>query len=353
MILRADAIRIGVMSAIKPMIPTLSEIRERMLADVAYYFPASGTRPVKSVLSVLVTVVAGAVWSLYGFADWILRQIDPLTASEIWLAIWGARLGVPRKPATFATGNVRFLGAGNVPVGTVLQAVDQRRYVTQTAGAAGNVIAIQATTAGYAQNIPLVSNLTLVNPIAGIEISASASPIIGGLDQETLASWAQRISDRLRDLQKIGDADDYARWAKQAHTAILDAWVYGNTPLLGDITIYCLLDPVADAANVLPQAQLALDRIANVGCRRILRVPDTLPISIRIADIAPTLQAAISDDIAQLILSKRTRKAFLYPEEIERLVANHTDADFTLLAPTRKLSATDTQIMSLAKVVYE
>ena len=198
-----------------------------------------------------------------------------------------------------------------------------------------------------------LSNLTLVNPIAGIEISASASPIIGGLDQETLASWAQRISDRLRDLQKIGDADDYARWAKQAHTAILDAWVYGNTPLLGDITIYCLLDPVADAANVLPQAQLALDRIANVGCRRILRVPDTLPISIRIADIAPTLQAAISDDIAQLILSKRTRKAFLYPEEIERLVANHTDADFTLLAPTRKLSATDTQIMSLAEVVYE
>lgn len=335
------------------MIPTLNEIRERMLADVAYYFPASGTRPVKSVLSVLVTVVSGAIWSLYGFADWILRQIDPLTASETWLTIWGARLGVSRKPATFATGNIRFFGSGIIPAGTVLQAADQRRYVTQTDGIAGNIIAIQAATSGYAQNIPIISSLILVNPIAGIEISAAASVISGGLDQETLSSWAQRISYRLRDLQKIGDADDYTRWTKQAHTAILDAWVYGNNPLLGDITIYCLLDPAADAATVLPQAQLTLDRIANVGCRRILRVPDTLPISVRIAGIAPTLQAAISDDIAQLILSKRTRKAFLYPEEIERLVANHTDADFTLLAPTRKLAPPDTQIMSLAEVVYE
>lgn len=342
------------MSATKPIIPTLGEIRDRMMADVAYYFPASGTRPLKSVLSVLITVISAAVWSLYGFTDWILRQIDPLTASEAWLVIWGARLGVPRKAATYATGSVTFTGAGVIPAGTVLQSSDQRRYITQTTTTAGSAVAIRAETAGYAQNIPIVTTLTLVNPIAGIALTANTSPIMGGLDQETLAAWAQRIAERLQQMQQIGDADDYARWAKQAHTAIQDAWVYGNTPALGDITIYCLLDAAADPVIVLPEAKAVLARIRNVGCNVLLRVPDTLPISVRIADIDDqAMQVAITSDINKLVLSKRTRKAFLYPEEIERLVGNYTNADFTLLAPTRKIIATDTQILSLAGVAYE
>ena len=348
------------MSAIKPTIPTLSEIRERMLADVAYYLPGSGTRPYKSVLTVLVTVVAGAVWSLHLFADWILQQIDPLTASETWLIVWGKHLGVPRKTATTATGTVTFAGDGTIPAGTMLQAADQRRYVTTSAGVTNAPIALESATAGYAGNIPTPSNLALVNPIAGIALDATATPITGGLDPESLPAWALRIADRIKQMQQIGDADDYAIWAKQSHPAITDAWVEGNTPHLGDITIYCLLAAGAVPENVLPAANTALDRIRNVGCRLLLRTPETLPVTVRIADVPSAgaglaVREQITADISSLIAGKRARNMYLYPEEIDRIIARHAGdyPDALLLEPTRKIAAFGNQVMSLAGVMYE
>ncbi|OQX10873.1 MAG: hypothetical protein BWK73_19135 [Thiothrix lacustris] len=341
------------MSATKPTIPTLQAIRDRMMADVAYYLPGSGNRPYKSVLSVLVTVFAAAVWSLYLFADWILRQLDPATADEAWLVIWGDKLGVPRKPDTVATGSVTLSGNGTIPAGTLLQSSDQRRYVTLAEGVAGSPIAFQSQAAGYAGNIPTPSTLSLVNPIAGVQLIGSATAITGGLDAETLSAWAQRISDQLQQMQQIGDADDYARWAKAAHTAITDAWVYGNTPALGDITIYCLLTPGVDAVTVLQEAEGVLDRTRNVCGHVILRTPATLPITVRIAGIPSDARPFITADIAALIQSKRTRTAVLYPEELERLIANNTDAEFVLLEPVRKVIASDTEIMSLSGVTYE
>jgi uncharacterized phage protein gp47/JayE len=347
------------MSATKPIIPTLTEIRERMLADVAYYLPGSGNRPYKSVLTVLVTVVAAAVWSLYLFADWILRQIDPLTASEAWLVIWGARLGVPRKPATVASGTVTFSGSGEIPAGTLVQSSDQRRYSTIAAVPAGQAVGIAALVAGYASNIPVTTTLSLVNPVAGIALEASATAITGGLDAESLPDWAQRIAARLAQMQQIGDADDYTQWAKQSHTAIVDAWVYGNTPHLGDITIYCLLASGVDPALVLPEASTALDRIRNVGCNLILRTPDVLPVTVRIAGISGdgtgmAVRELITADIQSLIVAKRSRNAYLYPEEIERIiVSRYGGTDYVLLAPVRRIAATGDQIMSLAEVIYE
>lgn len=342
------------MSANKPVIPTLAEIRDRMLADVAYYLPGSNARPFKSVLTVLVTVFAGAVWSVYGFADWMLKQLNPLTANETWLAIWGAKLGVPRKPAVKAVGSVLFKGSGVISAGTLLQAPDQRRYITTNSGAIGDAIRVEAVIAGYVGNIPTLSTLSLVNPIAGVALEVVANPIVGGLDQETLAAWAARIDERLAQMQTIGDADDHVRWAKQAHTAILDAWVASNTPLLGQVTIYCLLAADSDPALVLPDAQKLLNRLKNVGGQIVLTIPETLPITVRMAGVEDTaLQERITQDIRQLVLSKRTKKAWLYPEEIERIVSSHTEAEFVLLEPIRKVVASESQIMSLAEVLYE
>lgn len=348
------------MSAIKPTIPTLAEIRERMLADVAYYLPGSGTRPYKSVLTVLVTVVAGAVWSLHLFADWILQQIDPLTASETWLIVWGKHLGVARKAATTASGTVTFSGTGIIPDGTILQSSDQRRYITVGAGVTNSAIPLQSAIAGYAGNIPVATTLALVNPMAGIALDATATTITGGLDQESLASWALRIADRIKKMQQIGDADDYAIWAKQSHPAITDAWVEGNTPNLGDITIYCLLASGALPESVLPAATTSLDRIRNVGCRLILRTPETLPVNVRIADVPSigygiAVREQITADITNLIAGKRARNMYLYPEEIDRIIARHV-GDYPaalLLEPVRKVGAVGNQIMSLAGVTYE
>jgi hypothetical protein len=112
--------------------------------------------------------------------------------------------------------------------------------------------------------------------------------------------------------------------------------------------------------TVLPAASTALDRISNVGCRRFLRTPETLAVTVRIANVPAAVgglavRALIDTDIASLIAGKRARNMYLYPEEIDRIIARHAGdyPDALLLEPIRKLGATGNQIMNLAGVVYE
>lgn len=335
-----------------PNIPTLPEIRDRMFADVAHYLPGSGNRPYKSVLSVIITVFAGAVWSLYGFASWMLKQLDPLTANEKWLQIWGDRLGVPRIHAVSARGTVTFAGAEYIPSGTLLQKA-KNQYVVLQDGFPGEALLVEAVEPGYEANIPTAATLTLVSPIAGVELTVTSSPITGGADEEALQAWSQRINEHLKKRQQIGDADDYAGWAREAHTAIRDAWVIGNTPSLGDICIYCLLDPQVDSETVLAEAKTRLDRIRNVGGAVHLRVPASVPITVRFGGIEQVdTQTKITTAVAELITSKRLRSAYLYPEEIERIAANYS-SEYVLLAPVAKIQASDTQVLNLTEVLYE
>jgi hypothetical protein len=110
---------------------------------------------------------------------------------------------------------------------------------------------------------------------------------------------------------------------------------------------------------VLPEASTALDRIRNVGCNLILRTPDVLPVTVRIAGISGdgtgmAVRELITADIQSLIVAKRSRNAYLYPEEIERIiVSRYGGTDYVLLAPVRRIAATGDQIMSLAEVIYE
>lgn len=348
--------------SVKPTIPTLAEIRDRMNADTAYYLPGSASRPHKSLLSVLNTVFSGAIWSVYGFANWMLRQVDPLTADEAWLKIWGDKLGTPRKSAVSASGYGTFYGDETIkiPAKTLVQSIDQRRFYTAIDCYPGELVQIIAESAGYAHNLPVsIQSLTLVNPITGVQLSLMVGEITGGADQESLSDWAQRINEKLDQMQQIGDADDYVRLAKSAHTAIEDAWAYGNTPRLGDITIYCLLNRDADVKSTLSAATSVLGLTKNVGANIFLAVPISLPVDIRIAydgfgNIPAAVQTLINTDIDALFLRKRQKNAYLYPEEIDRVIKAHFSENYTLLSPTAKVIPEADEIMKLnGAVVYE
>lgn len=337
-----------------PTQPTLQELKARMLADLDYRLPSLRLRPAKSVLVVLATVLAGAVSSLYAFAGWIAQQLDPLTASEAWLSVWAARLGCPRKEATASSGSVSFTGAADIPIGTRLRhAVTGLPYRTAGLLAAG-VCPVVAETAGAAGNLLAPSSLTLETPIAGVSMTATlATDLAGGADQETLPAWAARVAEKLQERQKIGDADDYRRWAKESHPAIADAIVEGNTPLLGDIRITVLgtaAAPVVDAI-VLAAAQANLDRKRNMGCTVRLQSALSLPIAIRIADVAAVDQAAIEAAIRNLFVSRAKFGAQIWPEEIERILELYTPT-YTLLSPVSKVTAPAGGILAYGGVAW-
>jgi uncharacterized phage protein gp47/JayE len=338
-----------------PSQPTLTELKARMLADLDYRLPSLRTRPAKAVLVVLVTVIAGVISSLYAFAGWIAQQLDPLTASESWLAVWASRLGVPRKSATASAGKILLTGSGAIPSGTRLRHVNSGAlYQTTASGNAGEAIPATAETTGAITNLAVTETLTLETPISGIGMTATiAVAFAGGADIEPIPAWAARVAEKLQDRQKIGDNDDYKRWAKESHANIIDAQVYGNTPQLGSILIRVLgtaTNPIIDAVT-LAAAQAVLDRKRNVGCTVTLAAAIAQPIAIRIADVPETARPAIATGITSLFSSRAKFNAQLWPEELERIIALHSDT-YTLLAPVGKVTATDGKILTQEAIAW-
>lgn len=319
-----------------PTIPTLDQLKTRMLADLDYRLPSLRSRPAKSVLSVLMTVLAGAISSLYAFAGWIAQQLDPLTASPEWLEVWGERFAVPRKLASVSSGSVLIAGSGLIPLGTKLRhPTSQSLYRVVEAGSAGIPVAINSETTGLASNLASGTILILESPISGLEMNAvCVTALTGGADTETLTNWAIRIAERLKERQKIGDADDYRAWAKAAHPSVIDAAVYSNTPELGDISIYVLGSadqPVLPPA-VISRIEANLSRLCNVAGNRLVFAVSQDQVRIKIANAKPEHKALITTEIIKLLASKQRFAAKLYPEEIERILVS-IDDNLLLLEP--------------------
>lgn len=338
-----------------PTIPTLDQLKTRMLADLDYRLPSLRSRPAKSVLSVLMTVLAGAISSLYAFAGWIAQQLDPLTASPEWLAVWGERFAVPRKAASVSNGIVLLNGDGLIPIGTRLRhPTSQSIYQVVEAGSAGSPLAVISETTGFASNLSTGTILILESPISGVEMNAvCVTALTGGADIETLTNWSIRIAERLKERQKIGDADDYRGWAKAAHPAVIDAAVYSNTPELGDISIYVLGSadqPVLPPA-VISSIEANISRLCNVAGNRLIFAVSQDQVLVRIANAKPEQKALITTEIAQLLASKQRFAAKLYPEEIERILAN-IDEDLLLLEPITLKIAADGAILVAGAVEW-
>ena len=337
--------------------PTLREIRERMLADLDYRLPAAQSRPTKSVLGVLTTVMSGAISSLYGFGQWITEQLDPMTCSERWLKIWAERLQVPRKSATSATGALLFLGGDTaIPAGTrVRHATTSQVYVTDHDGASGDEISLIAESPGSAGNLAVGEVLQLETPITSVamDVTITSGDFSGGADEESLGDWRLRVAERLSERQRIGDADDYARWAKSAHPDILDALTVGNYPSLGVITIWVLGKPTQPVLSqtVLDDAQFALDQTRNMGCTVRLASVQAEAVNIRIANVEEDTQEAIETAITTLFLSRAKFGSQIWPEEIERLILLQTD-QFTLLEPVSKITASEYKILKLGAIEW-
>ena len=85
--------------------------------------PGADSRLRRSVLGVLVTTIMGAIFNLYGYLDYLARQILPDTADGVFLERHAGIFSMTRKAATVATGQVTATGVNGaaIPAGTVLQ----------------------------------------------------------------------------------------------------------------------------------------------------------------------------------------------------------------------------------------
>jgi uncharacterized phage protein gp47/JayE len=293
--------------------PTLSELINRTLADTTSRLSADELLR-RADAEVLARVLAGAAHGLYGYIDWLSRQILPDTSESEWLerhaSLW---LSEGRKPAAAASGLVSFTGISGsvVPAGTVLTTaagvqVATTAEATLTAGAAS--VAAAAVDAGAAGNLVAGTPLSLVSPIAGVQSTATVASggLTGGADVEDDEALRSRVIARIQQPPQGGCAYDYEAWALQVE-GVTRAWVYPQELGLGTVTVRFVRD---DDASLIPDAgevatvQTHIDALRPVTAQVTVVAPVAVPLDMTITGLMPdtaTVRAAIGAEITDLL----------------------------------------------------
>lgn len=327
--------------------PDLSTLITRDQADTAARL--SGVDPAlrRSLAGVLSTVRAGAVHGLYGYLDWVARQVMPDTAEVEHLERWAAIWHLTRQPATVATGRASFTGQSGapIPLGTALLRSDGAEYATTEEGLiAGGVasVAVQAVAAGAGGNAGAGVLLNLVSPLTGVQPQAS-SPLgfAGGAEAETDASLRSRLLARIRKPPKAGAGDDYVTWVRDNVPGATRAWVAGRELGPGTVTVRFVMDGTyADgipSAGDVAAAQAVLEELRPVTAEVFLAapIPRPLGLSIRLTPDLASVRAAVEAELRDLLADEAQPAGTILISHVREAISTALgETDHVLLSPT-------------------
>lgn len=288
--------------------PSLPDLIDRIAADIETQLPGVDARLRRSNLNVLARAEAGVAHSLYGYLDWLARQLMPDTAEVDYLERWSIIWGVTRLAATYATGAIAVTGVNGtvIPNGTFWTRSDAQRYAstadaTISGGAA--TIPVIAETAGAAANTDANTTLTVSSPIAGLNASATveADGLADGLDQEDDDALRARLVARIQQPPMGGAAYDYEAWAKQV-AGVTRVWVYPLYLGLGTVGVFFVcddLDPIIPDADKVAEVQTCLDLVRPVTADVTVMAPIAYPVDFEVV-LSPNTAATRSAVTASL-----------------------------------------------------
>lgn len=207
----------------------------------------------------------------YAYAEGILQEIVPTTASLEGLKVWGQVFATPQKPASAAVGSAvgeatQFLG---LTTGTLLTSEDGGVYEVSVDAVADIdgvlTISVRALDTGTAYNLDAGASLTLVTPEPGVEDTfIVAFPGVVGADDEDVEAYRARIIGLFRYPPQGGALHDCRRWALEV-PGVARAWALpADVVGLGSIVVY-----VATAEDeVVPPDELLEQVRAHITARK-------------------------------------------------------------------------------------
>ncbi len=294
------------------MRPTLAELIVRIRGDLRGRLEIDGPLLRRAMVDVLGAVWAGAMHSLYGYLDWLAKQLFGDTAEEAQLLHMAALYGITPVAATYAIGNVTATGTNGTAIlaETILRldSVTSYRVTTgQTIATGTATLPVQAVLAGIAANIPAGTALTFETPIAGVTSMAMVATggLTGGNDKETLEKLRARYLLRLREPPEGGANQDYETWAL-AVAGVTRAWVYPNENGLGTVVVRFMRDN--DLGGIFPDGaevtavQTALDAQRPITAAVTAAAPTNSAVAFTIHPIPSnaSTQAAITAELDDL-----------------------------------------------------
>lgn len=347
--------------------PSLSTIVQRVSNDVLSRLVTTDVLR-RADAGVYGRVMAGVAHGLYGFIDWLARQLFYDTAEGEYLERWCSIWGIARKAAAAATGTATFTvqAGAAIPTGTMLQALDGVQYET-TADA---VVAGLSATAPIAAVVPAVAGnrdagqaLSLVSPIFGVQPTAIAGALSGGADVEPDEELRARLLERIQQPPQGGAENDYIRWAKEV-PGVTRAWCYPQELGAGTVTVRFVRDNDGTGAAIIPNgAEVAAVQayIEGPGRRPVTAqltvvAPIAAPLNFQIQGLVPNnaaVQAAVQAELQDLLLREAVPGGTILITHLRAAIsAAAGENDYVLVAPAANVVNTTGYMSTMGTITW-
>lgn len=349
--------------------PTLKTLIDRAIADINARLPDADARLPFSNLNVLAHVQGAGVHGLYGYLDWIAKQVFPDTAETEALERWASIWGVMRKAAVPAIGCVTLTGAPGktVPTGTILQRADGQQYHTTADAALVDGMAdapVVAVVAGKAGSCAAGVGLNLVSPVAGINPSGivTAVGVTGGAEAETDDDLRERLLSRIRQPPHGGAANDYVTWALEV-AGVTRAWVYPGELGGGTVTVRFVRDNDGSAAAIIPDAaevaavQDYIDARRPVTAQVTVVAPAAAPLDFQIQGLVPNtaaVRAAVQAELQDLLIREATPGGTILLSHIRAAISAAVgETDYVLVSPVANVANTTGRMSTMGVISWQ
>ena len=175
-----------------------ADVLESMEARARSLFGENINLTERSPLGLFLRVIAwsiGLVWQVAESA-YNAAYVDTATGNDLdKVALY---IGIARRPAIRATGEVTFTGDDTtvVPEGFLVETSDGVQYQTteEVVIDGATTVPVEAVNPGISGNVPAGTVTEITNPTAGINTVTNAEAIAGGLNKETDAEFRARYS---------------------------------------------------------------------------------------------------------------------------------------------------------------
>ena len=344
--------------------PSLADLIARVASDIEAGLPGTDARLRRSNLGVLTRVHAAATHGLYGYLDFMARQLMPDTAETEFLERHASVYGVARKPADYARGNVLASGTSGavVPAGTELQRADGRIYFTTaeaTLASGTAILAVIADAGGTDGNATIGTVLVMTQPVAGVEPAApvQSGGLVLGADAETDDALRGRLLARIQAPPNGGSREDYVAWALQV-PGVTRAWVYPLEDGVGTVRVRFVRDNdvslIPDGPEVTA-VQNYIDGVRPVCANVTVSAPTAvaMPLSIAVTPDTTDVRAAVTAELQDLLLREASPGGTILLSHIREAISIAAgETNYVMTVPSADVTRTAGQITTLGTITW-
>ena len=275
--------------------PTLNQLIDRIKTDAESRYGQRVLR--RSLITVFSRVFAGAAYSLYGYIEYVSKQIFATTAEGPYLERRASEYGIYRKKATAAEGTVTFSG--------------------------------------------------------------SSSATSGGSDTENDESLRSRLLFRMRNPPKAGTRTDYVAWALEV-PGVTRAWCYPLELGPGHVSVRFMTDGLTNtgipSSVMVERVKNHIEALMPVTT--ILTVvapnPKSLNMTLDITPDSPEIRAKVESAAQSVIRAEAEPATKVLLTTLNRAVASVEEIkSFRIVSPTDDVNAATGEILIPGTITYQ